>query len=153
MSHVTRRYDEAVHIREGVRPAGPRLFDRGRPGVTLCGAPLGSRDVRVCDIRDVQKARAWACSSCLDQYRPNAARSRRKPYNDRAGYVASRRNDINRGWVVIYRAAEQGIDVDGDRYAVVCETHATIVGMPSVPKCRPFLKIPEFCEACMESTP
>ena len=77
-------------------------------------------------------------------------RSTRKPYNDRAGYVASRRNTINRGWVVIYRAADQGIDVDGNTYAVVCESHGTIVGVNSIPKARPFLKYPEFCEACME---
>lgn len=75
--------------------------------------------------------------------------SKRKPYNDKAGYVCSRRNEINRGWVVVYIAEEQGIDVGPDRYAVVCETHATICGASSIPKARPFLKYPEFCEECM----
>lgn len=75
--------------------------------------------------------------------------SKRKPFNDCAGYIASRHNDINGGWVVIYIAAEQGIDVAPDKYAVVCETHATICGASSIPKARPFLKIPEFCEECM----
>lgn len=78
--------------------------------------------------------------------------SNRKPYNDRAGYIASRRNEINRGWIVIYEASEQGLDVDG-RYAVVCETHNTVCGTTSIPKARPFLKIPEFCEPCMSPIP
>lgn len=79
--------------------------------------------------------------------------SNRKPYNDCAGYVASRHNDINGGWVVIYRAAEQGIDVGENTYATVCETHGTICGTTSIPKARPFLKIPEFCEQCMGTEP
>lgn len=72
--------------------------------------------------------------------------SKRKPYNDCAGYIASRRNEINRGWVVIYVASEQGLDTSDGKYATVCEKHSTT----SVPKARPFLKYPEFCEACME---
>ena len=46
--------------------------------------------------------------------------SNRKPYNDRTGYVASRHNIVNNGWVVIYQAKEQGIDASGGKYAVVC---------------------------------
>lgn len=75
--------------------------------------------------------------------------SKRKPYNDCKGYVASRHNLINGGWVVIYRAAEQGIDVGEYKYAVVCEKHATILGVTSVAKGRSLLKYPEFCEECM----
>jgi hypothetical protein len=74
--------------------------------------------------------------------------STRKPYNDRAGYVASRHNIINNGWVVIYRAAEQNMDV-GEKYMIVCELHGTLVGVSSIPKARPCLKVPDFCEACM----
>lgn len=47
--------------------------------------------------------------------------SKRKPYNDTCGYIASRRNLINNGWVVIYLAKEQGIDVGENKYAIVCE--------------------------------
>lgn len=75
--------------------------------------------------------------------------SKRKPYNNKAGYVASRRNDINQGWVVIYVAADQGIDTSDGKYAVVCEKHSTICNTSSIPKARPFLKRPEFCEECM----
>jgi hypothetical protein len=75
--------------------------------------------------------------------------SSRKPHNQLAGYVASRKNQLNGGRVVIYIAAEQGIDVDGCKYAVVCESHGTICGTTSLPKARPFLKLPQFCEECM----
>lgn len=78
-------------------------------------------------------------------------KSRRKPYNDRAGYVASRRNDINNGWVVIYVADEAGLDV-GEKYAVSCETHNVLAGVSSIPKARPSLKVPDFCEECMSAT-
>lgn len=74
--------------------------------------------------------------------------STRKPYNDLAGYVASRHNIINNGWVVIYVAAEQGMDV-GEKYMVSCELHGALVGVSSVAKARPRLKVPDFCEECM----
>lgn len=75
--------------------------------------------------------------------------SKRKPYNDLAGYVASRHNLINNGWVVIYLADAQGLDPAGGKYVVVCETHNTLCNFPSLKKARPFLKYPEFCEDCM----
>lgn len=75
--------------------------------------------------------------------------SKRKPYNDRAGYIASRHNLINNGWVVIYRAKEQGVDESGGPYVTVCELHGTLCNTTSLPKARPFLKYPEFCEECM----
>ncbi len=70
------------------------------------------------------------------------------PYKDLAGYVASRQNEINGGWIVIYRARIQQMDV-GEKYAVSCETHNTLVGVASIPKARPLLKVPDFCEKCM----
>ena len=33
----------------------------------------------------------------------------RKPHNEESGYIASLRSGQNRGWVVIYEAAAQGI--------------------------------------------
>ncbi len=76
--------------------------------------------------------------------------SKRKPYNDRAGYIASRRNEINRGWVVIYIAKQQKLDTSDGKYAIVCEKHSVICNTTSIPKARPFLKYPEFCERCMD---
>lgn len=76
--------------------------------------------------------------------------SKRKPFNEGAGYIASRKNPLTGNWVVIYRAAESGIDVGSDKYAVVCEEHGAILGRTSVPNARPFMKLPEFCEECMK---
>lgn len=74
----------------------------------------------------------------------------RKPFNTKLGYIASRHNMINNGWVVIYQSREQGLDIGAGKYAVVCETHNTIFQTTSLPKARPFLKFPEFCEECMK---
>lgn len=73
-----------------------------------------------------------------------------KKHNTEAGYVAERTNPFIPGQkVVIYKAAEQGIDVDGCTYAVVCDAHSTICGTTSVPKARVLMKNPHnFCEAC-----
>lgn len=74
--------------------------------------------------------------------------SSRKPYNDRAGYVASLRSGKGGGWVVIYEAEAAGIDT-GTRYAVSCEQHGSVVGETSVPKARRAMKAPQnFCEEC-----
>jgi hypothetical protein len=76
--------------------------------------------------------------------------SNRKRHSHEAGYIAERLNPCAPGAkVVIYRAAEQGIDVDGLPYAVVCDAHATICGASSIPKARVLMKWPEFCEDCM----
>lgn len=82
--------------------------------------------------------------------------SNRKPHNKDAGYVAEKIFRPTGAHVVIYVAAAQGIDVDGNRYAVVCSKHSTICGVQSVPKARVLMKYPEFCERCMaeeRSTP
>lgn len=74
----------------------------------------------------------------------------RKPFNNCSGYIASRHNLINNGWVVIYLAKDQGLDKSCGKYAVSCELHNTLVYMPSIPKSRPLLKYPDFCEECMK---
>lgn len=77
-----------------------------------------------------------------------AVESKRKPYNNKAGYIASLRSGLNRGWVVIYEAEAQGFDVDG-RYAIVCETHCTLIGATSMKQARAVMKDPGyFCEEC-----
>src|SRR5258707_6332585 len=73
----------------------------------------------------------------------------RKPFNDKAGYIVSLRSGKDRGWVVIYEAALQGIDVGGTRHATVCESHATIDRATSLPQARSSMKSPaSFCEDC-----
>ena len=75
----------------------------------------------------------------------------RKIHSTEPGYIAERKNPYAPGKVTIYIAAQQGIDVAPDKYAVVCDAHATIVGTSSIPKARQFMKHPEFCEKCMET--
>lgn len=80
--------------------------------------------------------------------KPFIEKSKRKPYNDREGYIASLRSGKNKGWVVIYNAKEAGLDDSDGKYAVVCETHSTIVNTTSLPKARQAMKYPDFCEGC-----
>ena len=76
----------------------------------------------------------------------------RKRHSHEAGYIAERMNPHDgKTKVVIYEAAEQGIDVGGLRYAVVCKAHGTTCGATSVPKARPLMKSVEFCGRCMDS--
>jgi len=76
----------------------------------------------------------------------------RKIHNKELGYIAERKNPFAPGKVTIYIASLQGIDVTPDKYAVVCDTHTTLVGASSIPKARQFMKYPEFCEECMEKS-
>jgi HNH endonuclease len=57
--------------------------------------------------------------------------SNRKPFNDRAGYIASKKNTLTGSHNVIYIAAEQGIDADR-KYVTVCEGHKQMVSSTSV---------------------
>lgn len=74
----------------------------------------------------------------------------RKLHNEEAGYIAERVNPNVPGTkVVIYVAAEQGIDAGPYKYAVVCDAHSTICGESSVPRARVIMKAPEeFCGGC-----
>lgn len=75
----------------------------------------------------------------------------RKPYNDKAGYIASLRSGKDRGWVVIYEAEKQNMGLAGGRYAVVCETHHAVVNVRTIPLARSAMKAVDFCEACQEA--
>ena len=77
----------------------------------------------------------------------------RKVHNTEPGYIAERKNPYLHPKatqkVVIYIAAEQGIDVGDCKYAVVCDAHGTICGATSIPSARTLMKSVEFCEECM----
>lgn len=78
----------------------------------------------------------------------------RKPFNDCAGYVASRKNAITNIHNVIYLAAEQGIDAGNNKYVTVCEAHSTMIGSPNIPKARDAMKdASQWCAACQELAP
>jgi hypothetical protein len=84
------------------------------------------------------------------------ASSNRKPHNGDAGYIAEKIFRPSGSHIVIYKAAEQGIDAGGDKYAVVCSKHASIVSDTNLPGARVSMKYPAFCEDCMaeeRSTP
>lgn len=85
------------------------------------------------------------------KYRMAQDFSKRKPYNEDSGYIASKRSAKNRGWVVIYDAKEQGLDNASGRYAVVCQTHNRIVNTKNMPDARTAMKQPSsFCEDCRQ---
>ncbi len=72
----------------------------------------------------------------------------RKPFNDRAGYLASRINALTTIHNVIYLAAEQGIDADG-KYITVCEAHGQMVSSTSMSQARVDMKdASQWCSKC-----
>ncbi|MFB5623344.1 MAG: hypothetical protein ACE5RP_00285 [Nitrosopumilus sp.] len=76
--------------------------------------------------------------------------SNRKPFNEDAGYIASKRSGASKGYVVIYDAKEAGIDDSDGKYVVVCQTHQRIVNTTSLPKAREAMKSVDFCEECFK---
>lgn len=74
----------------------------------------------------------------------------RKIHSKEAGYIAERNNPHIKDFkVVIYIADIQGMDVGGNKYAVFCDAHSTLVGTTSVPKARILMKQPDqFCDGC-----
>jgi hypothetical protein len=76
--------------------------------------------------------------------------SNRKPFNDCAGYVASRKNSLTGIHNVIYIASEQDIDT-GTKYVTVCECHHTMIGSTSIPKARIDMKDASvWCDDCYD---
>ena len=74
--------------------------------------------------------------------------SNRKPFNDRAGYVASKINPLTNTSNVIYIASEQGIDSD-KKYVTVCEAHHTMISSASIPLARIDMKdASKWCKDC-----
>lgn len=96
--------------------------------------------------RQDRENRGLACGLALEDEMSN-----RKPFNDRAGYVASRKNIITGIHNVIYIASEQGIDVGYHKYVTVCEAHQAMIGSTSVPNARIDMKnASQWCERCRQ---
>ena len=75
--------------------------------------------------------------------------SKRKPFNNHAGYIASRINELTNIHNVIYIASEQGIDADG-KYVTVCEAHGQMMSATSLLRARIDMKdASQWCSACM----
>lgn len=65
-----------------------------------------------------------------------------------AGLVERKRNRSTGLTMELYAADQTDIDVNGDRWAVVCETHGSIVGAPNLTLARQSMAYPMWCEAC-----
>lgn len=76
----------------------------------------------------------------------NNLNTNRKRYSGNAGYIAQRK--FYDAYIVIYLAAEQGIDVGENKYAVSCETHGEMVGVTSLKNARSAMKAPDYCSGC-----
>lgn len=73
-------------------------------------------------------------------------------FEELAGYVARARGVGGVGWVVVYRAAAQGVDVGGLRYAVSCEMHSTVVGDATRASALESMRRPDnFCDECRDA--
>lgn len=80
------------------------------------------------------------------------------PYADYAGYRGSRRTgpilaDGSRGWVTVYRAEDQGMCDEAGPWAVVCETHATLLNEPTLREARESQACGSilFCDECRDA--
>lgn len=77
--------------------------------------------------------------------------SKRKPFNDCAGYVASRKNPLTGIHNVIYIAAEAGIDTGGVKYVTVCEAHGETLSSSNLPNARVDMKdASQWCCQCQK---
>lgn len=81
--------------------------------------------------------------------------ARRKQHSGESGYVAERINPHVPGKkVVIYRAAEQTVDVYGMQFAIVCDAHSQVGGAMTIKIARANMKNPgEFCTECRRLEP
>lgn len=70
---------------------------------------------------------------------------------EQAGYIKHRTFEPSGSRIVVYRAAEQGIDIE-ERYAVVCELHGIISGVSSKRQALADMRHPiDFCQECFEA--
>jgi hypothetical protein len=73
-------------------------------------------------------------------------------YTLNAGYRTQRKNKITGDAVVVYRAADQGIE-DEERWMVMCEGHNEFVGTATLRLAISAAREPDqWCSACQEAT-
>ena len=84
-------------------------------------------------------------------YKEGAIVSKRKPYNEYEGYVASRRNPITGGWLVLWDTSKTDqFDSSDGRWVTTCETHHTICNHRNQKIARSHLPTAGWCEECMD---
>jgi hypothetical protein len=69
---------------------------------------------------------------------------------ENAGFRFTRRSAPGRGWVTVYNATEADLDANSGAWAVVCETHSTILGVDTRADAESVCRSGsvEFCEGC-----
>lgn len=67
----------------------------------------------------------------------------------RGGYVTHGYNAVNDGLVVLYRAAEAGLDPAGGPWVTSCEVHGTLCNHETRQLAEDHLRLVNWCEACM----
>jgi hypothetical protein len=68
---------------------------------------------------------------------------------ENAGLLEASATGAQGGWVAVYLASRQGIDVGGAQFAVVCEHHGNIGAAVNIPKATELLRQPAlFCPDC-----
>lgn len=75
--------------------------------------------------------------------------SKRKPFNENAGYIASRKNPLTNIHNVIYNAEQAGVDTGGVKYVTVCEAHGNMISSSNLPNARIDMKdATGWCDDC-----
>lgn len=68
-----------------------------------------------------------------------------------AGFVAEKLYKPSGSMIVLYRAAEQGLDTGG-RYAIVCSAHGNLIGDSNLQRAKLSMRDPtQFCPDCDSS--
>ncbi len=111
---------------------------------TMCGRSLARVEHHTNSAEDFKAHESGdRCASC------ERALESRNPYAENAGHVYSTRSGRGGGWVTIYKPGEQQIDVGGDRYAIVCQSHATLTSDNWITGAKVAAKSPtDWCEEC-----
>ncbi len=65
-----------------------------------------------------------------------------------AGLVERKNNRATGRLMGLYAAEQSDMDVGGDRWAVICEDHGSIIGAPTMALAHQSMAYPEWCEEC-----
>jgi len=68
-----------------------------------------------------------------------------------AGLVERKKNRSTGLPMGLFAAEQTDLDVEGERWAVVCETHGSVVSAPTLQLAHESMAYPLWCEACSGS--
>ncbi len=69
-----------------------------------------------------------------------------------SGLRATYPNSVVEGTISVYDGIAEGLDVDGGRWSIVCETHGTILAVARLADAKTDARsgVCDFCEECMD---